>query len=783
VKKIISILIALALVLSFSLVMATPVAAAVLTVDTGQPAVHPNYHTIQAAINAANPSDTINVAAGTYTEYLHITTDGLTIQGAGIDQSIIDLDGLIPYWHYSPDKSFASRAGVLISGWGSPDDIIEGVTFSGFTVKNAGLNPPITATGQASVADATGTVLTDGTASFPTDGSLVGQWLHNVSDKLIVIDISGNNPIRSYGQITANTATTITATLAGGQENDWDIGDTYVIIPYEEYVDVAEDLQDDVTGIGIGNGKDVTILYCKVVNSGSSGISAGYARCVTLHKYSEGITIDHCTSSDNPKHGISVGKYVGAVTITNNTCYNNGSPHPTDPSRERTGEGILVSGLSASQPASGVISDNTCTNNGFEGIVLKDYTDGVTIENNTVTGSNLDEDGAGIFFYGKSSTPSNCKNHIIRNNTVTGNIRGIVAYYAQYCTIEGNTITTDAGTFASGQAAIKIDGGNNIAVKANTISCDGVGIKVQKTWNSVDCYSNTFTCNTITGAKFAGIFISHGAHDNTFTCNTITGTTSLTRWAGQLYEETQGDGVFLWGYSGKEAGTGNVFHGNSIYGNADDGMENQIGAQVDAENNWWGCNGGPGAAGCDTVVGNVDYTPWASASSVATATGSGTASFAAPCGSISGLTSVPEGSLPTAGKPSLAFPHGFFSFDITGLTFGQMVTVVITLPTGAAPTQYWKYHPNTQGGWVQIPMTVVGPPNVIRITLVDGGLGDDDGAADGTIEDRGGPGSGAVGWETYPINKVRVLLPWIALFAAIIAGASLLVLRRRRAQS
>jgi hypothetical protein len=37
-----------------------------------------------------------------------------------------------------------------------------------------------------------------------------------------------------------------------------------------------------------------------------------------------------------------------------------------------------------------------------------------------------------------------------------------------------------------------------------------------------------------------------------------------------------------------------------------------------------------------------------------------------------------------------------------------------------------------------------------------------------------------VGWETYPINKVRVLLPWIGLLGAIVAGASLLVLRRRR---
>jgi hypothetical protein len=40
--------------------------------------------------------------------------------------------------------------------------------------------------------------------------------------------------------------------------------------------------------------------------------------------------------------------------------------------------------------------------------------------------------------------------------------------------------------------------------------------------------------------------------------------------------------------------------------------------------------------------------------------------------------------------------------------------------------------------------------------------------------------SGPVGWETRPISKLRVLLPWIALVAAIIGGVSLLVLRRRR---
>jgi len=43
--------------------------------------------------------------------------------------------------------------------------------------------------------------------------------------------------------------------------------------------------------------------------------------------------------------------------------------------------------------------------------------------------------------------------------------------------------------------------------------------------------------------------------------------------------------------------------------------------------------------------------------------------------------------------------------------------------------------------------------------------------------------SPTVGWEASPIDKLAVLAPWIALFAVIAAGASLLVLRRRRTQS
>ena len=178
------------------------------------------------------------------------------------------------------------------------------------------------------------------------------------------------------------------------------------------------------------------------------------------------------------------------------------------------------------------------------------------------------------------------------------------------------------------------------------------------------------------------------------------------------------------------------------------------------------------------------YTPH-----VATATSTGTATFSTSSGTIQNLTAVAENTLPAAGKPNLNFPHGFFSFDITGVGSGGTAIVTITLPQPVpVGTQYWKYH--IPEGWVDV-TSLLGDDdgdNVLTLTLTDGSLGDDDGAADGTIVDQGGPGNpgpgpGPVGWETYPISKVRVLLPWIVLAAAVVAGASFLVVRRRRAQS
>jgi hypothetical protein len=122
-----------------------------------------------------------------------------------------------------------------------------------------------------------------------------------------------------------------------------------------------------------------------------------------------------------------------------------------------------------------------------------------------------------------------------------------------------------------------------------------------------------------------------------------------------------------------------------------------------------------------------------------TATGAGTATFATSSGAISGLTALAQSSLACTGNPGVTFPHGFFSFNITGITPGSTVTITITLPS-AMPvgTQYWK----CQGGmWVNC-TSLLGSndgDNIITLTIKDGGLGDGDGVANGTIVDPGGP--------------------------------------------
>lgn len=104
---------------------------------------------------------------------------------------------------------------------------------------------------------------------------------------------------------------------------------------------------------------------------------------------------------------------------------------------------------------------------------------------------------------------------------------------------------------------------------------------------------------------------------------------------------------------------------------------------------------------------------------------------------------TPAASAPVAPPAGWTFPHGLFDFRTVGCDAGAAIDFTITypatLPSGAA---YWKFGPtadNRASHWYRMPGAVV-TGNTVRFTVTDGGLGDDDGSANGAVADPGGIG-------------------------------------------
>lgn len=167
----------------------------------------------------------------------------------------------------------------------------------------------------------------------------------------------------------------------------------------------------------------------------------------------------------------------------------------------------------------------------------------------------------------------------------------------------------------------------------------------------------------------------------------------------------------------------------------------------------------------------------------ATGTGNITASFSGGgpgCGyTVSQFIPLTgHGASPPAGTApaGVSFPHGLFDFTTGGCTPGSTITLVVTYPQALPPgTVYWKYGPTPTDGsyhWYQLPAVIAG--NTATFSITDGGLGDDDLTANGTIVDQGGPGvpGGAA--------SIPTLSEWAMLMLAGLMGLFGVSAMRRR---
>lgn len=115
----------------------------------------------------------------------------------------------------------------------------------------------------------------------------------------------------------------------------------------------------------------------------------------------------------------------------------------------------------------------------------------------------------------------------------------------------------------------------------------------------------TLRDNTVNGCR--GVASFDGSTSAGFLISTYYGAgTVATVEANTLMANTVGINV---GFAASDTATvGAAF--NRIVGNTDGAISTSDSVIATAENNWWGCNGGPGAVGCDPVSGLVDADPW-----------------------------------------------------------------------------------------------------------------------------------------------------------------------------
>ena len=546
------------------------------------------------------------------------------------------------------------------------------------------------------------------------------------------------------------TAVPVAATTTYTVDDDWQVGSP----PYAEDIDADTDFATIQVAIDASSSGD-TIM-----------VAAGtYYEHVTIDK---SLTLQgedrETTIIDGGGTGNVVYVTADHVEISGFTVQNSGSAHFQFHYWGRGESGIFLGESSYSK-----ITDCDVRNGGH-GISLQYHSDYNLVENcnaysNTWNGImlglwsshsviincnmwNNNGEGIGLWDWGRNNTISNCNAY-----SNTGN--GIGIHWHR------NTVVENCNAWNNGYAGIGFDSTMYCKVEnANSCSND-IGVLIY-TWGST-------RYNTITGCDI---------YSNTY-------------------------GILVYDPAGHPYGGNNMIYHNNVIDNtyqAKDGNSypNTWDDGYPSGGNYWsdyiGVDNfsGPGQnlPGSDEIGdtpyvfdGNQDNYPlmevqnYMVAQCVATATGTGTACFTSSHGIIVELTAMA-----TPPRAPAVLPHGMFSFNISCIDPGQTVTVTIELPERVpVGTEWWKYQ---AGSWYWLPIGSDDGDNIITVTLTDGVFPGDEDSVVGQITDDGGPGNpGAVGWETYPVNKVRVLLPWIALLAAIMAGASLLVLRRRRAQS
>ncbi|HXI24418.1 MAG TPA: Ig-like domain repeat protein [Pyrinomonadaceae bacterium] len=373
------------------------------------------------------------------------------------------------------------------------------------------------------------------------------------------------------------------------------------------------------------------------------------------------------------------------------------------------GIAIRAGSQALGQTATVTVNNSTITGYQKSAVIVDGTGSSGTITNNVITGLGLENTAENAIQISRSAAAT------ISGNTITGN----------QCS--NTSCGPDPVTQSFGTGVLIFSTSGVIQINNNTISTNDTGV-----------YNNdpntTISGNTMVGNRFNGIFLDQG--NATVTGNTFSGPMNV--------------GVIAVSFNGNGGNSSGTLTGNTITG-AGIGLQliDETGADafvpqmtahfnrivatttaisnaqnepVNFENNWWGCNAGPGNAGCGAVSGTAaDFNPWfvVAASATPNSINAGSTSNVA-----ADMTKNSDGAVPGSALPDLPI-----SFSATN---GTMTPPSGTVSAGAASSTFTSTNNNSSVVTVtvdnqnlNVPITVIPAPVTVTPAITPSGADND----------------------------------------------------------
>ena len=492
-----------------------------------------NYTSIQAAINAADPCDTIEVHSSTYYENVDVTKP-LILRGidTGSGKPVVDAGG--------------SGNAIMLSA--------DGITLEGFNAINSGY----------SGRDA-------GIKVVSSNNNITGNNVSNNNWAGICLYDSSNNNSITGNNVCNNNRYGID--LWDSSNNNIIASNKFVndgLFVYRSYKNTVEDntvngkplvYLEDVSDIEVTNAGQVILVNCNNISVENLDLSN---TCVGVELWqTEDSIISNNSVSNNNRHGIYLDDSSNNNITGNNVCNNNryGIRHGSSCNNNITGNNVRNNdgGIYLWDSSNNNITGNNVGSNNRDGIHLCDSS------NNNITGNNVSDNNE----YGICLSSSS--NNIITRNKFVND--GLYVTYSYKNTVEDNTVNGKPLVYLEDVSDVEVtDAGqvilvncNNITVENLDLSSTAVGVELWDTEDSI--ISNNNVCN-----NWFGIYLWCSSNNNTITGNNVSNNdrygihlrkscnnNSLT---GNNISNNNGDGISL-SYSSNN----NTITGNNVSNN------------------------------------------------------------------------------------------------------------------------------------------------------------------------------------------------------------------------